>query len=133
MKRILIAYDGGEPAQRALATAADLAKRYGATVGVISVVPVRAAPIGIDPWDDRAEHERELVEAQSRLREQGIEPELIEPYGDPAWTIEKVARDRDYDTIVVGSRGLGAVSRFLQGSVSDHVASHSSSTVVIAR
>ncbi len=32
--------------------------------------------------------------------------------------------------MVVGSRGLGAVSRFLQGSVSEHVATHADATVV---
>jgi nucleotide-binding universal stress UspA family protein len=133
MKRILIAYDGGEPARKALDAAADLAKRYGAEIGVISVIPMHTAAVGVEPWDDRAEHERELLEAQRILREQGIEPELIEPYGDPAWTIEKVAEERGYDTIVVGSRGLGAVSRFFQGSVSGHVASHARATVIVAR
>ena len=131
MKRILIAYDGGEPAQHALATAADLAKRYGAEVGVVSVIPVHPAPIGMDPWDDRAEHERELTEAQALLRDQGIEPALIEPYGDPALTIERIATERDYDTIVIGSRGLGALSRFLQGSVSAHVTTHAKATVIV--
>ena len=38
-----------------------------------------------------------------------------------------------FDTIVIGSRGLGAVSRFLQGSVSEHVATHANATVVVAR
>lgn len=133
MKRILVAYDGGEPARKALATAADLAKRYGAEVGVVSVVPVHAAPIGMDPWDDRAEHQRELREAQTLLRDQGIEPALIEPYGEPALTIERIASERGYDTIVLGSRGLGAVSRFLQGSVSEHVATHAEATVIVAR
>ncbi len=35
--------------------------------------------------------------------------------------------------VVVGSRHLGAVSRVLQGSVSEHVATHAPATVVIAR
>jgi len=38
-----------------------------------------------------------------------------------------------FDTIVIGSRGLGVVSRFLQGSVSEHVATHADATVVISR
>ena len=43
MKRILVAYDGGEPAHRALDMAADLATHYEATVGVVSVVPFHGA------------------------------------------------------------------------------------------
>jgi nucleotide-binding universal stress UspA family protein len=35
--------------------------------------------------------------------------------------------------VVVGSRGLGLLSRALQGSVSEHVATHSRTTVVVAR
>jgi nucleotide-binding universal stress UspA family protein len=63
----------------------------------------------------------------------GIEAELLEPAGDPAAAIERVAEAGGFDTIVVGSRGLGAVGRFLQGSVSEHVATHARATVVIAR
>lgn len=131
MKRILLAYDGGEPAIRALETAADLASRYGAFIGVISVVPIRATVAGPDPWDDREVHADQLRDAQSKLREHGIEPELIEPYGDPAWTIERIAAERNYDTIVIGSRGQGTLGRFFAGSVSEHVATHSDATVIV--
>src|SRR4051794_33450988 len=131
MKRILLAYDGGDPSRRALDTTIELADRFGATVGVISVVTVHATPLGADPWDDRRAHEAALREAQNLLREHGIEAELIEPYGDPARTIETVAAERRYDTIVLGSRGQGAVGRFFGGSVSGHVAAHADATVVV--
>ena len=58
---------------------------------------------------------------------------MIEPGGDPARTIERVADERGYDTIIIGSRGLGTVARTLQGSVSEHVATHAHATVVVAR
>ena len=132
MKRILLAYDGGEPAIRALETTVDLAHKFGATVGVVSVIPMYAAPMGVNPWDDREVHDAALRDAQTRLREQGIEAELIEPYGDPARLIEKIADERHFDTIVVGSRGEGGLGRLLGGSVSEHVAVHSHATVVVA-
>jgi len=132
MKRILLAYDGDEPAIHALDTTVELATRFGATVAVISVVPVHPAPMGIDPWDDRDVHESALRDAQSRLRERGIEAELIEPYGDPARMIETIADERGYDTIILGSRGQGGISRFLSGSVSGHVAAHAHATVIVA-
>ena len=131
MNRILLAYDGSEPAIRALETAVELANRFGAFVGVVSVVPIRAMAMGIAPWDDRAVHADQLRDAQERLRRTGIEPELIEPVGDPAWTIERVAAERHYDTIVIGSRGQGALGRFFGGSVSEHVATHSDATVIV--
>ena len=132
MNKILLAYDGGEPARHALMTTIDLAQKFGASVSVISVVPFRPGTrVPVDPWDDETVHAKELLEAKQLLREHGIEAELLEPAGDPARTIEKVAREGGYDTIVIGSRGLGAIDRMLQGSVSEHVVTHADTTVVV--
>jgi nucleotide-binding universal stress UspA family protein len=133
MKKILLAYDGGEPARRALEQTIELATSFGAEVGVISVVPARRGHAPIDPWDDRTVHAEELLEARRALREAGIEAEMLEPGGDVARTIERVADERGYDTIVVGARGPGSLAKVLQGSVSEHVASHAHTTVVVAR
>jgi nucleotide-binding universal stress UspA family protein len=133
MKKILLAYDGGDPSKRALQQTISLAKLFDAEVAVISVVPVHPGRAPIDPWDDRTVHAEELLEARRMLREAGIEVALIEPGGDPAKTIERVAEEQQFDTIVIGSRGLGAVARTLQGSVSEHVAANAHATVVVAR
>jgi nucleotide-binding universal stress UspA family protein len=133
MNKILVAYDGGEPARHALTTAIELAHKFGATLSVVSVVPVHPGRAPVDPWDDATVHANELVEARKLLREAGIEAELLEPAGDPAKTIERIAADGGFDTIVMGSRHLGAISRVLQGSVSEHVATHADATVVITR
>jgi nucleotide-binding universal stress UspA family protein len=133
MNRILLAYDGGEPAKRALETAVELARKFEATISVVSVVPFHPGRMPVDPWDDEIVHRQALEEARSLLALQGIEAELLEPIGDPARTIERIAHDGEFDTVVIGSRGLGALSRFLQGSVSGHVATHAESTVVLAR
>lgn len=132
MKKILLAYDGGEPARRALETTIELAKAFGASVSVVSVVPVHTGRSPVDPWDDRTVHAQELIEAKEILLGAGIEPDLLEPAGDPARKIEEIAREGEFDTVVMGSRGLGALERTLQGSVSEHVVTHSDATVVIA-
>jgi nucleotide-binding universal stress UspA family protein len=133
MKRILVAYDGGDPGRKALDTAVELAKGTGGSISVVSVVPIRAGRAPIDPWDDREVHASELEEARVILAEAGVSADYLEPFGDPARTIESLVRDRGYDTVVLGARGLGSLSRFLQGSVSEHVATHANATVVIAR
>lgn len=133
MHKILLAYDGGEPARKALEQTIELARRFNASVGVISVVPARTSTRPIDPWDDRTVHAEILLEARRLLREVGIEAELLEPGGDPARVIERVAEERGYDTIVIGTRGLAGLTRILQGSVSEHVATHAHATVVVAR
>jgi len=131
MRRILLAYDGGEPARRALQTAADLALTLGASLSVVSVVPTGGGRAATGSPDDVAEHSRELQEAKRLLAERGIEAELLEPTGDPAPTIERIADEGEFDTIVLGSRGLGTIGRMLKGSISDHVVSHAHATVVV--
>jgi nucleotide-binding universal stress UspA family protein len=133
MKRILVAYDGGEPAHRALDTAIDLATHLEGLITVVSVVPVHPGVGPMYPWDDDQIHAAALEEARRILAERGMTAELLEPIGDPARTIERIAEDGGFDTIVVGSRRLGQLSRFVQGSVSSHVASHANATVVVAR
>jgi nucleotide-binding universal stress UspA family protein len=133
MKRILLAYDGTEPAKHALDTAVELAKKFDATISVVSVVPFHPGRMPVDPWDDEVVHRQALEEARSLLSLQGIEADLLEPIGDPARTIERIAHEGDFDTVVIGSRGLGALARFLQGSVSNHVAAHADATVMVVR
>ena len=130
--KILLAYDGGAPAQRALTTAAGIATAMGGSVDVISVVPMHPGRAPIDPWDDREVHDRELREAHQRLADLGITTRLLEPAGDPAHEIEAAAETGGYDMVVLGSRRQNALNRMLQGSVSEHVATHADTTVVIA-
>ena len=133
MKNILVANDGEAPAKRALELAIDMAKRFEARISVVSVIPTHPGRSPVDPWDDRDVHARELLEARETLAANGIEAEMIEPAGDPAKQIELIAEAGKFDTIVVGSRGLGTLGRILQGSVSEHVATNAAATVVIAR
>jgi nucleotide-binding universal stress UspA family protein len=133
MKKILVAYDATEPADSALRTAVDLAKAFTADVGVVSVVPVHPGRAPIDPWDDRDVHAAQIERARRILLEQGIEAQIHYAYGDPAPAIEETAQQHGYDTIVIGSRGLGLLGRTFQGSVSEHVATHAKSTVIVTR
>ena len=133
MKNILVAYDGYEAGHRALEMAARLAHAFGARVDVVSVVPVdaNAGPAAGD--DPAVEHARELVEARGILRDRGVEAGLIEPSGDPAETIERLANERGYDTIVVGgSRAVKEGMPWME-SVTAHVAANAKADVVVAR
>ena len=57
--------------------------------------------------------------------------ELLE--GSPAEAVLEIARSRDVDPIVVGSRGLGAVNGALLGSVSSEIVHHVDRPVMMAR
>ena len=131
MNKILVAYDGGEPGQRALAMAAKLAHAFGSRVDVVSVVPEGFGRVDGAVEEPAIVHARELVEARAMLREQGIDAGLIEPAGDPARTIEKLAAEHGYDTVIVGgSRGLD--ERPWSETVMAHVAANAIATVIVA-
>ncbi len=130
-ERILLAYDGSEQARRALAFAVALAKLSGARLGVVSVVPVHAGRMALDPWDDAKVHTSELREARDLIVAAGITPTLHEPFGDIAEAIVRTAEDGGYDHIVMGSRHLGLFDRILRGSVSEAVVTESSAKVTI--
>ena len=130
-KRILVAFDGSEQAKRALTFAVELAKLAQAQIGVVSVVPVHAGRIGMDPWDDRKVHSTELLEAKLLISEAGLTPDLHEPYGDISEEIVRTAQEGGYDHIVTGSRHLGLMARMLQGSVSEAIATRFPATVTI--
>jgi nucleotide-binding universal stress UspA family protein len=133
MQKLLLAYDGTDHSRRALELTATMAHKFGAEVTVVSVVPTRSGRSPVDPWDDSTIHTQELLEAGRLLREDGIEPRLVETYGSVPETIEKLAAAGDFDAIIVGSRGLSMLDRALQGSVSEHVAANAETTVIVAR
>lgn len=133
MKRILVAYDGDEAGRRALEMAARLAIAFDARVDVVSVVPDGFGPAGGRSQQQAVEHARELVEARSILRRHGLEAGLIEPAGDPAETIERLASERGYDTIVVGGCRAGQRDGHWVESVTAHVAANARADVVVAR
>ena len=133
IKRILVAYDGSEPARRALAVGAELAAGLGAAIGLVSVARQRLGRPLDDPWGDASARAAELHEAKAMLAERGLVAETHEPVGDAGPMIVLVARDFGYDTIVLGSRHLSAIGQAFLGSVSLYVSHHAEATVIIAR
>lgn len=126
MKRILIAIDGSTGAAAAVEQGLDLAAQTGA--GVLFVAVRRpAVPVFGDPYwqravtDELAKLRPAVRGAMAKAEARGVHAEYDILDGDPADRIVELGRSRDADLIVIGSRGLGAVSSVLRGSVSKRV------------
>ncbi|GAB4460656.1 MAG: universal stress protein [Anaerolineales bacterium] len=137
-ERILLTVDGSEHAVRAAKVAADLARCMKAELRVL-VVYAPIPPYLGEPNLQQAINAR-LDEAQAILQRAvetvgkipgEIHTELIE--GDAAETIIEVAKTRNSDLIVMGSRGLGRLAGLLLGSTSQKVLSHAPCPVLIVR
>jgi len=133
--KVLVAYDGSEQARRALDWAAHMAR--GATVGVISVAPALAASPkiadAVDPTSDADEHRRQLNEAVALLDALGVGSTTVLKVGNPAEEIINAAADGRFDVIIVGIRGMGAIERFLIGSVADRLVRYATVPVLVVR
>lgn len=82
----------------------------------------------INPRLDAYNH---LRLATKELVDVGVTPVEHALDGDPSNAILDVADNQSADLIVVGARGLGALARFVRGSVSTRVAHHSTCDVLI--
>jgi nucleotide-binding universal stress UspA family protein len=130
LNKILVAHDFSEPANRALAFAADLASQVGTTLEVLHVHPDvydgHGTPALGTPWPTPGQEERymrflheEVVRVMRGLL--GERAELVKHHvvrGDPVKRIPAVAAEVGADLICIGSTGKGAVERVLLGSVS---------------
>jgi len=68
-----------------------------------------------------------------KLIKAGFTAEPVYQLGKPAEEIMNVASKHQADLIVMGAKGLGAIARFLLGSVSTRVVQHSSCSVLVVR
>jgi nucleotide-binding universal stress UspA family protein len=67
------------------------------------------------------------------LTEDPVEVEMLAREGDPADVIIQVAEEKDAELIVVGSRGLTGLQRFLLGSVSSKLSQLAPTSLMVVR
>ncbi len=137
-ERILLAVDGSDHAMRAVKVAADLARCMKSELRIVvafdPIPPYLGEPNLQDAINAR------LNDAQATLQKAveqvgdlpgELRTDLIE--GNSAEVIIEVAKTRDSDLIVMGSRGLGRLAGLVLGSNSQKVVSHAPCPVLIVR
>lgn len=138
MKTILVPVDGSEFSQRALLQAKEMANCLGSKIILLNVLSVLStfnyypnrfahAQASID-WEGLLEKARKnseelMEESKKLLGDLEVETIMIdEPTGRIADAIVEVADEKDVDLIVMGSNGIGSLSRRLYiGSVTNKV------------
>ena len=133
LEKILVAADGSKHADRALEYAVQLAKKYRVNLALLHVEDDNLIRIGGPQVLDCIGTVGESILENASTKIQGVAFAKFMKYGNPAETIIKMAKKGNVDLIVVGSRGLSSVKRFLLGSVSDDISMHSRSSVLIVR
>lgn len=149
--KILLAVDGSKYSEAAVEEVAHRPWPEGTQVRVVTAIEypvVTGAPMmrGAELWALPPEYYEE-VEKAMRASAEGIVKKAVEKLatvkdleinseilaGSPKRVIIEIADSWEADLIVVGSRGLGAWSRLLLGSVSLAIASHAHCSVLIVR
>jgi nucleotide-binding universal stress UspA family protein len=126
LKRFLVAVDGSRYADDAL------------SFMKANFVPKGLRGIVLYVWDEFLYIPERPIEAVEKkygqaLVRQGFETKFLFLTGHAARTIVETARANKVDLVVVGSRGLTGLTRFLLGGVSLNVMERSAASVLIVR
>lgn len=137
-KKLLVAVDGSEVGYKALEHAEALAK---ATEGELLVLTVTDSEthstqhkrLGL--FSDIQDHSSTQIlnDILNILAGSPVKYKLRSECGRPADVIISVGKECECDAIVMGSRGLGGLTKLLIGSVSSEVINHAEVPVIIVK
>jgi nucleotide-binding universal stress UspA family protein len=145
--RILVPLDGSELGERAVPVAARLARARDATVLLVRAItlPIAIARLygpGFMPFDGAslADPEWQRAEAQDYLTRLAGQPDLagiaVEthlPSGEATPAILRTIQEQQADLVVISSHGRTGLSRWVLGSVAQHIAHQSPVPVLVLR
>lgn len=129
LNNLLVAVDGSKQSNDAVDYAYELAKAFKAEItllhveeaGLFKLRPDLAKKVGSEILD----------EAGQRLKDMQFN-KVMKP-GSPSEVILKMAWLGDFDLIIMGSRGVSSIKRFLLGSVSADVSMHAKRSVLLVK
>jgi len=138
-KKILVGYDGSEGSKKALRTAVDITKCYGAELHSISVeedLPHYAATVG-EVQEAKAEKNgyfaKLVEEAKAMATKEGVELHTKVVAGHEVETIVDYAKDHHFDLVVIGFMGHSKIYDRVWGSTSQSIARLVPCTVMVVK
>lgn len=130
-KSIVLATDGSTYSTAAASEAIGIAKKNGARLTVISVVPAElATPTDVDFSAAQREllADKEMQAAEKNAKavkeaalKEGVTVQAFVMTGRPADAVIETAKEQSADLIIVGSHGRTGLARLLMGSVAERV------------
>lgn len=133
LKKILVALDGSENAEKSLPWVKQLAAREIAEVIVLRVVP-RGAPEQPELQANEMERALDYVQGIEReLNYAGLPCKVLVRQGNPARMIIRVADREGCDVLVMSTRGGSPVKRWTVGGVTEQVLRLSPTPVLVVR
>jgi nucleotide-binding universal stress UspA family protein len=137
INRILVAYDGSDPARKAHDFALDLAQKCQAEVWVLSVArpPDFAEDVETEAIieNSRKYHHRLLAQLKQQSAGTKLHVHFEVAVGHPAEQIIHHAERHNVDLIVMGHRGRSFFERLRLGSVSKQVMDYANCAVLVTR
>lgn len=138
--KIIVAIDGSNNSERAVIEAKTYGECVGAEITILTVMkPITTTYYGnieLSKVDNENIKKSKQEILNKALKEFEDYPEAVHTKlrkGNPADEILEEAEEGAYDLIVMGSRGLGAFTRTILGSVSNKVLNHTDTNVLTIR
>jgi len=131
---ILVPIDGSKTSHNAIDYAAKLAKSSDAHIHLLNVIDFGRGGGAVDPSDRDIRENRAryiLEEAVSITKKYNISVSKEIASGSVPETILSVANEKDFDLIVMGTRGMSGYNNPMLGHVSEKVAQGSKCPVVL--
>ena len=139
-RRILVATDFAESAERALACAVQLARRHGTELVLVHVYmdlpaypEITAGQVVAIYEEQRAWIEAALERRARAARGEGLLARAVLRTGPAASTIAETAKDEGADLLVVGTHGRSGLDRLILGSVAERVVRLASCPVLVVK
>jgi nucleotide-binding universal stress UspA family protein len=108
-----------------------------ATAATVPAMPEVESAAALELAAVAADLEKEvgsqLAERAERARAAGVEPNLELRHGHPDDIIVQVAEEVGADLLVIGTHGRTGITRFLLGSVAEHIVRRAGCDVLVAR
>jgi nucleotide-binding universal stress UspA family protein len=153
-QNLLVPLDGSEHSLRALETAIQIAKKFGAKMTLIHVYSVTVTPVimpepttltpsGVPVMTPaevtkivetaREVGQKILADGKRKVESENIEVETVLREGNTVQEIAKLAKEARSDLIVMGVRGISKLRELLVGSVSEGVIRQAPCPVLVVK